>query len=138
MGKVVYRPLVSFQISKWQSGWLQSGLLLWRLAKWHFHVTFKLTWNLALQYAFIFITRRGGILPIMPLVPGCPCSVPGCPCSVPGCPCSIPGRPCFIPGCPCSCALSLSVPSLSLAVPGLYDILSLSLVCPRVYSLYIS
>ena len=35
-------------------------------------------------------------------------------------------------------ALSLSIHALSLAVPGIYDILSLSLVCPSVYSLYIS
>ena len=34
-------------------------------------------------------------------------------------------------------ALSLSTPSISLAVPVIYDILSLSLVCPSVYSLYI-
>ena len=41
-----------------------------------------------------------GILPIMPLVPGYPCSVPGYPWSVPGYPESVPACPESVPGCP--------------------------------------
>ena len=41
-----------------------------------------------------------GILPIMPLVPGYPCSVPGYPWSVPGYPGSVPACPESVPGCP--------------------------------------
>ena len=48
--------------------------------------------------------RQLGILPIMPLVPGYPCSIPGYPCPIPVYPCSIPVYPCSIPGCPwCPC-----------------------------------
>ena len=41
-----------------------------------------------------------GILPIMPLVPGYPCSVPGYPLSVPGYPGPVPACPESVPGCP--------------------------------------
>ena len=40
-----------------------------------------------------------GILPIMPLVPGYPCSVPGYPWSASGYPRSVPACPESVPGC---------------------------------------
>ena len=42
----------------------------------------------------------GGILPIMPFVPGYHCFVPGYPWSVPGYPGSVPACPQSLPGCP--------------------------------------
>ena len=46
------------------------------------------------------VCMRFSILPIMPLVPGYPCSVPGYPWSVPLNLGSVPARPKSVPGCP--------------------------------------
>ena len=65
-------------------------------------------------------------------IPALSLAVPALSLAVPALSLSIPAPSLAVPG------LSLSIPALFLAVPGIYDILSLSLVCPSVYSLYIS
>ena len=49
---------------------------------------------------YIYLGQYFGILPVMPLVPGYPCSVPGYPWSVPSYPRSVPACPESVPGCP--------------------------------------
>ena len=75
---------------------IQSYLQLFQLISSQFH-----SWLIHKNHIRInFLKKITGILPIMPLVPGYPCSVPGYPWSVPGYPGSVPACPQLVPGCP--------------------------------------
>ena len=75
----------------------------------------------------------------MQLVSGYPCSVPGYPYSIPVQFLAVPAPSLSIPAPSLAVtAPSLYTPAPSLAVPGAYHILSLSLVCRSLYSLFIN
>ena len=82
-----------------------------------------------------------GILPTMPHVPGCPCSVPVCPWYVPGCPWFDPDSPWCDPLMSLVCLISL-LPLVSIIYPGYFYRLMSPIcqpysTCLFVYQIYI-